>query len=61
LFKKIIPRSSLVKGLSFAFFGLIMPVTTTGSHRIKPPNPFLPYADEAEFRQAIKELYPSEI
>lgn len=60
LFRKILPRSSLVKGLSFAFFGLVIPVTTSGSHRIKPPNPFLPYPNETEFKQAIIELYPND-
>ena len=61
LFRKILPRSCLVNGISFAFFGLVIPVTTSGSHRIQPPNPFLPYPNEAEFKQAVKELYPNDI
>ena len=37
-----------------------MPVTTSGSHKIEAPNPFLPYPNEEEFRVAIKEIYPTE-
>ena len=39
-FNKLIPQSVLSKALQFAFFGHTIPITSTGSHLIKPPCPF---------------------
>ena len=56
-YNKLIPQSVLAKALQFAFFGHTMPITSTGSHLIKPPSPFKQHFTVNELRKGIATAY----
>ena len=57
-FNKLVPQSTLSKALEFAFLGHTIPVTTTGTHLVKPVCPFSQYKTDAHLKAAVLKLYP---
>ena len=59
IFNMLIPQSCLLKALQFTFFGHTIPKTTSGSHLVEPPCPFVAYDTLTAYKMAVSQLYPS--
>ena len=57
-FNKIVPQSSISKSCQFAFFGHTIPITSTGTHLVKPINPFEYYTTFNQLKEAVSKTYP---